>query len=432
VTRVSKSGKRFGFGAFAGAVSILCATVLLSVPMAARAQERPAAPPTTPTGNTGSENKGPAITSPTYKIVTDDVLTISVQDRGELNRQIQVLTDGTIDFPDVGIINVVGMTISDLKKKITTALAKKYTRPNVTIAVAPRVRQISIFGPVGSKGKVPLRDGWRVKDVLASVGGLAGTYPSDRYEFYRAQLERTRTGEVLPIDLVKLLGENDPSQNYVVEPDDVLKVSELDAAETTVTVLGQVAGKQGPQLLPRNGNVVDVLLAAGGPTPLALLSKVIIERNDALKNTLTVDLRDYKRTGFQPPVKLQAGDRIIVPENRRYYYLYGQFGAPGEKVYPDDEVLTVSKAIARAGGLTQNAELKKTTLIRELPSGKTQTYIVNVEEMLKKGDLSKDMEMLPGDRLYIKPPPQRRWDFNTVIGTLGTLLGLVFVYNQIR
>ena len=98
----------------------LCVGLLAALPIAGvQAQEKPAAPPpATGGGNGAGTPQGNTITAPTYKIAPEDTLMITVVDRPELTRNIQVLTDGTIDMPDVGEVKVVGMTIGDLKKEI--------------------------------------------------------------------------------------------------------------------------------------------------------------------------------------------------------------------------------------------------------------------------------------------------------------------------
>jgi protein involved in polysaccharide export with SLBB domain len=411
----------------------LCAGLLCLLPLTgAQAQEKPAAPPPANGGGTPGAPKS-ATAAPDYVISVEDVLSISVVDRPELARPgIQVLNDGTIDFPDIGIIKVAGKTIKDLKTEMQKALAKKYTRPQVNITIAGRqIRQINVFGSVASKGKLALRDGWRVRDVLAAAGGLASAnFPPDRYEFYRAELNRAKGGETLPIDLNKLLGAGDESQNYAVEVDDTITVREVDVSEANVTVIGAVQ-KPGPQLTPRSGNIVDVLTAAGPIPDFSLLSAVEIEHRDGTSQK-NIDLRGYNKPDVVINVKVKPGDRIIIPENKKRYYLYGIWAKPGEQVYPDDEKLTVFKVFGKVGQV-QGAEVKNTKLIRTLPSGKTQQFKINVEKMLKTADLSEDMVVLPDDKIYVEPTRRNAWErIYPIIQVLSIGLGLYLTIKALR
>jgi polysaccharide biosynthesis/export protein len=402
----------------------LCAGMLTLLPLTgAAAQEKPAAPPPAPGGGTPGPGTPSVVTSPTYVILPEDVLAITVVDRPELGRTVQVLPDGMIDMPDVGQVKASGKTIDALKKELQTKLARKYTRPQVNIAVTARqIRQVNIFGAVANRGKVPLRDGWRVRDVLAASGGLASTvYPADRYEFFRAELNQARGGATLPIDLGRLLGQGDDTQNYPVEPDDTITVREVDIAEANVSVVGAVQ-RPGPQLTPRSGSIVDVIVAAGPIPELAQLSEVEIQSRTGAKTK--VDLRGFSKPGFTTTVRINPGDRITVPENKNRYYLLGNFSRPGEQVYPDDQKLTVFTVVGKSG-LTRGAELKKTKLIRPTPSGKAQEFVVDVERMIKTGDLSKDQEVKPGDSIFIPDSPRNAWDrLWPVVQVLSIGLGL--------
>ena len=125
----------------------LCIGLLGVLPLAGvQAQEKPAAPPpATGGGNGAGTAQGDTITAPTYRIAPEDTLIITVVDRPELTRNIQVLSDGTIDMIDVGEVKVVGKTIKELKDEIQKKLARKYNRPQVNIAVAARqIRQMKI------------------------------------------------------------------------------------------------------------------------------------------------------------------------------------------------------------------------------------------------------------------------------------------------
>ena len=294
------------------------------------AQAQP--PPATP-------NSAP-VTSPTYKIAVEDILQIEVVDRPELTKVIQVLNDGTINYPYAGQINVVGMTISSLQSKIRAAIAKQFVNPQVVISVQRKAeRQITVLGEVKAPGKHILRnDNYRVLDALADSGGLTG----DRPEFFNAQLTRVKAGEVLTVDLGKLLNGNDADQNYKMEQDDVLYITSKEAATVQVQVVGQMT-RPGPLVLPRSGSLVEVLQLTGPPLPNAALSQARIERGGA---NIPLDLRDFYRTGkLETTEKLEPGDRLVIPENKKIVKVVGAAGRTGDIPYPDDKKLTGLRCI---------------------------------------------------------------------------------------
>jgi len=62
--------------------------------------------------------------------------------------------------------------------------------------------------------------------------------------------------------------------------------------------------------------------------------------------------------------------------------------------------LTVIDAIVEAGGYTRDAVLKSVIVIRgEL--GSQEGIRINVKEILKKADLSQNIELQPGDIVYV-------------------------------
>jgi len=142
-------------------------------------------------------------------------------------------------------------------------------------------------------------------------------------------------------------------------------------------------------------------------------------------------MRDYTKTGFDPKEKLQLGDRLVVPKNKNEYYLYGQVGHGGTVPYPEDKKLTVYQVIADSGGQVEGAELKHARLTRKRPDGSTISQEVNVEKMLKTGDLTKDVAVEPGDSIYV-PGSYRRPGINVqeAFQFIVALTGIVAVLNR--
>ena len=93
----------------------------------------------------------------------------------------------------------------------------------------------------------------------------------------------------------------------------------------------------------------------------------------------------------------------IGTKSRGKIYLTGQVRTQGGMDIQPDEVLTVSKAILKAGGLADFADKKKIKLIRKKPGdpNATTTTIVNLVEILEKGHIEKDVVVEPGDLIFV-------------------------------
>jgi len=165
-------------------------------------------------------------------------------------------------------------------------------------------------------------------------------------------------------------------------------------------------------LIPRDHTISKALEAAGGPKPSALLSEVIVERNG---EKFPVDLREYVKSGTEPAMRLQAGDKLVVPENKRLIYMMGAAGRQGATLLPDDRPVTLVRAMADAGVQFNQAEVKKTQIIRQDEKGVQTVTVVNVEEMQKKADYSNDVTLQPGDIIYVPYKGGRKFGVQDLI-----------------
>jgi protein involved in polysaccharide export with SLBB domain len=91
-------------------------------------------------------------------------------------------------------------------------------------------------------------------------------------------------------------------------------------------------------------------------------------------------------------------------------YIVGPVHAPGPQEIPSDEVLTLSKAILRAGGFGDYADKHKVELRRKsaVPGGKDQVFTVDMVQILEKGKTDADLPLEAGDVIYV---PERLMRF---------------------
>ncbi|MDH5704749.1 MAG: SLBB domain-containing protein, partial [Candidatus Aminicenantes bacterium] len=98
-------------------------------------------------------------------------------------------------------------------------------------------------------------------------------------------------------------------------------------------------------------------------------------------------------------ILVAGGDTVYVPplEFNKVYVL-GEVKNP--MIVLVKGKLTVLDAITEAGGETRDAVLKSVIVIRgEL--GSQKGIRVNLKELLKKGDISQNIELMPGDIVYV-------------------------------
>jgi polysaccharide export outer membrane protein len=95
---------------------------------------------------------------------------------------------------------------------------------------------------------------------------------------------------------------------------------------------------------------------------------------------------------------------VTLKEFERPYFLAsGEVGRPGKYELRGD--LTVSEAVAIAGGLTQQARHSQVVLFRRVSPGVAETQLVDLRKMLNGRDLREDLHLRPGDFVFV---PQSR------------------------
>lgn len=92
-----------------------------------------------------------------------------------------------------------------------------------------------------------------------------------------------------------------------------------------------------------------------------------------------------------------------MTKSRGKVYLVGPVRVPGAQDIPSDEVLTLSKAIMRAGGFSDFADRHNVKVTRKAGPGAadTKTFVVDVALILEKGKIDRDLPLEPGDLVLI-------------------------------
>jgi polysaccharide biosynthesis/export protein len=106
-------------------------------------------------------------------------------------------------------------------------------------------------------------------------------------------------------------------------------------------------------------------------------------------------------------VVIYAGKSGVGDAAPRRIYLVGEVSHKGPLELPDGEVLTVSRAILRAGGFSEFADAKKVKLIRKV-GNITMTTIVNVAAITAPGSIERDPALAPGDVILV-PGRMQSW-----------------------
>jgi polysaccharide export outer membrane protein len=147
--------------------------------------------------------------------------------------------------------------------------------------------------------------------------------------------------------------------------------------------------------------VQAISLAGGFLEGAAKESVKLLRFADQTRRTITLSFSEIEEKGkVGKDILLKPDDTIIVPSLRKIYIL-GNVNKPGAYSVPAEEWLTISKAIALAGGLTRIAAPSKIILIRTSQKGKRTTVKIDVSTVLQGSTEVPDPDVEPGDIIFV-------------------------------
>jgi polysaccharide export outer membrane protein len=276
----------------AGVIGIIVALVLGLAPM--------------PVAQVAGQTPPPQ-SSQDYVLSPGDSVDVSVFGEPTVSRTVVIRPDGKITLPLIGDIDAAGLTPPQLAERITTALKVYLKSPQVSVTVAGVQRpQVFLAGAVTRPGAVDIQRGWTLFEVFAVAGGV-----TPRAALRRATLTRRATGQVIALDLDRLLIKGDRTADIPVEPGDIIMVPAL---QNRILVLGAVRSP-GPYDVDEGSRFIDVIAMAGGPESRAGTNSIGIIRNlPEGKATVTpVDMNRILRGDMSQNVVLQHQDIVYVP-----------------------------------------------------------------------------------------------------------------------
>ncbi len=237
-----------------------------------------------------------------YLLGPGDVVKISVYDNLDLSTTARVGNDGRIQFPLVGAVPVLGLSVQGVSNQIKTLLADGYlVDPQVTVFVDEyRSQKVVIVGHVRNPGVQELSGPTNLLELISMAGGL-GADAGDRVTINRKQGSGGET-EVLRVDLKRLLETGAADLNLQVQDGDNIFIAKAGMFYVT----GQVKSPNAYKF--ENGTtILKAISMAGGFSPIAAESRVRVIRIIDGKETV------LGKVSMQEPVV--PDDVIVVPES---------------------------------------------------------------------------------------------------------------------
>lgn len=124
-----------------------------------------------------------------------DVVDIRVTDQEELSGEYEVDEDGTIRFPWIGDIEVIGRTKGEIAETIEEQLASGWLRqPQVFVRVVERQnREVSVLGQVNEPGSFAYKERLTLVQAISLAGGLNPLAQAKKVQLTRETAEGRQT-----------------------------------------------------------------------------------------------------------------------------------------------------------------------------------------------------------------------------------------------
>lgn len=272
-----------------------------------------------------------------YRLGPGDVISVGVFGVPGLTKSARISNSGKLHFPNLGVLQVAGMTAQELELDIAKRLstAELVKNPTVQVVVSQyRAQPVYILGEVMMPGQFVITDEMRVLDLLTLTAGL-NEAASDTAYLYRRKVthaagdgsataqEAATEEEVIPLDLPAITSGADPSLNLKLRGGDILYVPAR--AKRRYFVVGDVQ-QTGAFEIPQGQRLLamEAIAKAGGPTRTAKAEKGVVIRygENGARQELALNLNAILK-GKKQDMEIMPNDVIYVPGSSAKTLGYG-------------------------------------------------------------------------------------------------------------
>lgn len=353
--------KQFGYDGFADAVTTASPTQVLPVP-------------------------------PDYVISPGDTFIVQVFGATDLEYRLVVTRDGRLLVPEVGDLNVGGLTFEEAKLVIQENIDKVRIGVKSVVSLGElHSMQVIVTGEFEKPGSYTISGLSPLFNTLFSTGGVKKTG-----SLRNIQLRR-QNALIATIDMYDFLLRGDSKGNVFLRHGDIIFVPPIG---TTVGVAGEVT-RPAIYELKTERTVADVIALAGGLLPTAAKEKPQIRRVTE-NNSYTLVQADLTRGGGKAAVR--SGDLIrVFPVSSKLdnvVMLSGNVAFPGG--YQWKAGMRLSDLIGSIDSLRLRTAFDVAVLVRERKfSRRTEVTYVNLGRALEIPSSEHNLELRPRDELIV-------------------------------
>lgn len=331
-----------------------------------------------------------------YIISTGDELQVEVWGAAESKTIQEVDNQGDISLEMVGKIRVGGLSFSQAKERVKSALRQiysgisapegSYAKVYVGVSVANvRTVKVNIIGEVTAPGTYSLSALSTVLNALYACGG-----PTEMGTFRNVKLVRNGKA-VATFDIYDFLLTGSQEGNLNLKDQDVILVSPY---ESQVEVTGSVK-REGLYEVKEGEKLSDLVRYFGGFLPNAYKDNLVVERIVGAK-------REVKEVPYNQSENfiVKSGDKLKVHTLTDVYQnrisIAGAVYQPGN--YAFSEGLSIGDLIERAAGVLKNAYMDRGLIFRLNDGVDKKAIPFSVKDVLGK---QQNLLLQSNDSVYV-------------------------------
>ena len=239
-----------------------------------------------------------------YVLGPDDRISVLVHNHPDLGADLDITREGWITTALVGQVKAAGLTPPQLAAKLTELLADGYLRnPQVDVGVKEyRSQWVVVSGEVLNPGRVPLRGGTRLKEILGEADGFSDAAGEE------ITITRKVPGTIETVTLIISRTDYERGQsNPSLQHEDIIDVRRAEYCY----IQGEVR-ESGRVRIERGMTLMRVIALAGGLTDWANRKKVVVLYGDgSVPREQIFNLNRIEHGRDDDPV-IRGGEDIII------------------------------------------------------------------------------------------------------------------------
>lgn len=332
----------------------------------------------------------PAVPQAPYEIGVGDVVLLATKSgRGTVEQLSGLLAaqnsrqgytvqdDGAIAIPDVGRIQLAGMTLQDAENGVFQALVENQIDPSFSLEIAEfNSKRVSVGGAVAQPTIAPITlTSLTLDEALSAAGGI------NTKDMDFATVRIYRDGELYQIPLSEYLRRGDLQKTRLIAGDSVFVDTEFQLEKAQAYFAEQITLAQFRQ--------------TARVQALNELQAEVSLRRASLNEA---------RVNFQSLVEFDGVDRD-------YVYLSGEVNKPGRFKLPFGRHATLADALYEEGGFnTETGDPSQIYVLRGAARGDGVTaYHLDARNVVNLVRATR-LQMRPNDIIFVAEQPVTRWN----------------------